>query len=159
MVLVSEVKFSRTFSCVVLQAADYCRRAPSGDQQPKRPRLGHSMGKKCEDHRVKNKWPVVLMHVDHKAVTHHAVFELGSAIFLQVDLVTHTVLAVLSELQRYHSRIGFCSECVRCVLKPFDEEVMTSLKRRCCLLSRRPHWAAFCGPAESTGQRNFLKMT
>lgn len=85
--------------------------------------------------------------------------EFGSALFILVD-ATHTVLAVLSELQRGRSRIGFyvCSAFVRRLLKPFDEELM-SLKRRCCLLSRRPHCAAFCGPAESTGQRNFLKMT
>ncbi|KAM7330445.1 hypothetical protein ACRRTK_009634 [Alexandromys fortis] len=48
---------------------------------------------------------------------------LGSALFILVD-ATHTVLAVLSELQRGSSRIGFyvCSAFVRRVLKPFDEE-------------------------------------
>lgn len=132
---------------------------PPGISSQSAPDLVIPWGKSVKIIGFRNKWPVVLMHADGKAVAHQCCVELGSAIFLQVDLVTHTVFAVLSELQRYHSRIGFCSACARCVLKPFDEEVMTSLKRRCCLLSRRPHWAAFCGPAESTGQRNFLKMT
>lgn len=35
-------------------------------------------------------------------------------------------------------------------VKPFDEEVMTSLTRRYFSLPRMPHCAAFCGTVEST---------
>lgn len=44
----------------------------------------------------------------------------------------------------------FCLLCVDYAVKPFDEEVMTSLTRRFLSLSRMPHCAAFCGTVEST---------